>query len=84
MAYGSVCITMMREDEKMPEKNYWDVVFLIVLGFFMTKDSKVEHLNSKKFGCWTLRKSSREGWLTVCFIIGQLCIDLAFEVGINF
>lgn len=54
----------MREDEKMQEKKFlrYSVVPHCSFFFSMTKDSKIEHLNSKKnFVVEFLRKSSREG-----------------------
>lgn len=60
-------------------------MFLIVPVFFMTKDSKIDHLNGKKNFVVELFQVQEEGDLELAaFIIEQLCTDLTFEVGINF
>ena len=53
-------------------------MFLIV--HFVTKDSKIEQLNSKLF----LKVQEKSDLQLASSIIEQLCVDITFEVGINF
>lgn len=64
MACDSVCVTM-REDEKMPEKNNWDVVFLIVLGGFF---------GAKRF--WNRASKLNKIWLLNFFLKRRVTYSL--------
>lgn len=61
------------------------MLLLIVPVFFMTKDSKIDHLNGKKNSVVESFEVQEKGDLELAaFIIEQPCTDLTFEVGINF